>query len=135
MISLTEDLPSLLSSMRMGGERIRQIVLSLRNFSRLDEAEMKPVDIHEGIDNTLLILKSRLKLTSAKFEIQVIKAYEKLPPVNCYAGQLNQVFMNLLGNAIDALDETPNPVITIHTELISRQKSVSCSSISTHPRR
>ncbi|MBG1269446.1 GAF domain-containing protein [Nostoc sp. WHI] len=119
---LTQDLPSLLSSMRMGGERIRQIVLSLRNFSRLDEAEMKPVDIHEGIENTLLILKSRLKLTSAKFEIQVIKAYENLPPVDCYAGQLNQVFMNLLGNAIDALDETPNPIITIHTELI-RQKS------------
>ncbi|MEH2317022.1 GAF domain-containing protein [Nostoc sp.] len=120
---LRQDLPSLLSSMRMGAERIRQIVLSLRNFSRLDEAEMKPVDIHEGIDNTLLILKSRLKLTSAKFEIQVIKAYENLPPVDCYAGQLNQVFMNLLGNAIDALDETPNPIITIETELISRQKS------------
>ncbi|MEH2459108.1 GAF domain-containing protein [Nostoc sp.] len=120
---IRQDLPSLLSSMRMGAERIRQIVLSLRNFSRLDEAEMKPVDIHEGIDNTLLILKSRLKLTSAKFEIQVIKAYENLPPVDCYAGQLNQVFMNLLGNAIDALDETPNPIITIETELISRQKS------------
>jgi signal transduction histidine kinase len=120
---LTQDLPSLLSSMRMGAERIRQIVLSLRNFSRLDEAEMKPVNIHEGIDNTLLILKSRLKLTNAKFEIQVIKAYENLPPVDCYAGQLNQVFMNLLGNAIDALDETPNPIITIQTELISRQKS------------
>ncbi|PZV09368.1 MAG: hypothetical protein DCF22_18640 [Leptolyngbya sp.] len=125
---LTEDLPSLLSSMRMGAERIRQIVLSLRNFSRLDEAEMKPVDIHEGIDNTLLILKSRLKLTSAKFEIQVIKEYGNLPLVDCYAGQLNQVFMNLLGNAIDALDETPNPIITIQTELILRQKSSAHSS-------
>jgi signal transduction histidine kinase len=122
---LMQDLPNLLSSMQMGGERIRQIVLSLRNFSRLDEAEMKPVDIHEGIDNTLLILKSRLKLTSAKFEIQVIKAYENLPPVDCYAGQLNQVFMNLLGNAIDALDETPNPIITIQTELISRESGSS----------
>ncbi|MEH2105920.1 GAF domain-containing sensor histidine kinase [Nostoc sp.] len=120
---LMQDLPNLLSSMQMGGERIRQIVLSLRNFSRLDQAEMKPVDIHEGIENTLLILKSRLKLTSAKFEIQVIKAYENLPPVDCYAGQLNQVFMNLLGNAIDALDETPNPIVTIQTELISREKS------------
>ncbi|MDZ7951263.1 GAF domain-containing protein [Nostoc sp. DedQUE09] len=120
---LMQDLPNLLSSMQMGGERIRQIVLSLRNFSRLDEAEMKPVDIHEGIENTLLILKSRLKLTSAKFEIQVIKAYDNLPPVDCYAGQLNQVFMNLLGNAIDALDETPNPIVTIQTELISREKS------------
>ncbi|MEH1939737.1 MAG: GAF domain-containing protein [Nostoc sp.] len=122
---LMQDLPNLLSSMQMGGERIRQIVLSLRNFSRLDEAEMKPVDIHEGIENTLLILKSRLKLTSAKFEIQVIKAYENLPPVDCYAGQLNQVFMNLLGNAIDALDETPNPIVTIQTELISRESGSS----------
>ena len=122
---LMQDLPNLLASMQMGGERIRQIVLSLRNFSRLDEAEMKPVDIHEGIENTLLILKSRLKLTSAKFEIQVIKAYENLPPVDCYAGQLNQVFMNLLGNAIDALDETPNPIITIQTELISRESGSS----------
>ncbi|MCC5651128.1 GAF domain-containing protein [Nostoc sp. XA013] len=129
---LTQDLPSLLSSMRMGAERIRQIVLSLRNFSRLDEAEMKPVNIHEGIDNTLLILKSRLKLTSAKFEIQVIKAYENLPPVDCYAGQLNQVFMNLLGNAIDALDETPNPIITIQTELISRQSDSSDLSQPSH---
>jgi signal transduction histidine kinase len=120
---LSEDLPSLLSSMRMGADRIRQIVLSLRNFSRLDQAEMKPVDIHEGIDNTLLILKSRLKLTSAKFEIQVIKDYAELPPVDCYAGQLNQVFMNILGNAIDALDEIPNPIITIHTELITGQKN------------
>ncbi|MEX0271380.1 GAF domain-containing protein [Leptolyngbyaceae cyanobacterium UHCC 1019] len=120
---LSEDLPSLLSSMRMGGERIRQIVLSLRNFSRLDEAEMKPVNIHEGIDNTLLILKSRLKLTSAKFEIRVTKNYGNLRPVDCYAGQLNQVFMNILGNAIDALDETSNPTITIHTELINRSKN------------
>ncbi|MDX2244718.1 MAG: GAF domain-containing protein [Leptolyngbyaceae cyanobacterium bins.302] len=120
---LMEDLPSLLSSMRMGADRIRQIVLSLRNFSRLDEAEMKPVDIHEGIDNTLLILKNRLKLTSAKFEIQVIKDYGNLPPIECYAGQLNQVFMNILGNAIDALDEIPNPTITIHTELMSEQKN------------
>jgi signal transduction histidine kinase len=120
---LSQDLPSLLSSMRMGGERIRKIVLSLRNFSRLDEADRKAVDIHEGIDNTLLILKNRLKLTSAKFEIQVIKEYGNLPRVECYAGQLNQVFMNLLSNAIDALDETSNPTITIQTQLINGQES------------
>jgi signal transduction histidine kinase len=120
---LSEDLPSLLSSMRMGGDRIRQIVLSLRNFSRLDEADKKVVDIHEGIDNTLVILKNRLKLTNAKFEIQVIKEYGNLPRVECYAGQLNQVFMNILSNAIDALDEIPNPSITIHTQLINRQES------------
>lgn len=127
---LTEDLPSLLSSMRMGAERIRQIVLSLRNFSRLDEAEMKPVDIHEGIDNTLLILKSRLKLTSIKCEIQVIKKYGDLPLVDCYAGQLNQVFMNILSNAIDALDETRNPSIIIHTEVMNRQKNNNDSDLS-----
>lgn len=120
---LTEDLPRLLSSMRMGAERIRQIVLSLRNFSRHDEAEMKPVDIHEGIDNTLLILKNRLKLTLANFEIQVIKEYGILPPVECYAGQLNQVFMNVLSNAIDALDETPNPAITISTYLMNGEQN------------
>lgn len=102
---LLEDLSKLLSSMKMGADRIRQIVLSLRNFSRLDEAEMKPVDIHEGIDNTLLILHHRLKETAENHSIQIIKEYGKLPLVECYAGQLNQVFMNLLTNAIDALEE------------------------------
>jgi signal transduction histidine kinase len=116
---LAEDLPKLLSSMRIGVDRIRQIVLSLRNFSRLDQAEKKRVDIHEGIDNTLVILQSRLKSNSAGSDIQIIKAYENLPLVDCYAGQLNQVFMNLLSNAIDALDEVvDNPTITIRTELV-----------------
>jgi signal transduction histidine kinase len=98
---LTEDFTKILSSMKMGTERIRQIVLSLRNFSRLDESEMKPVDIHEGIENTLLILNHRLK-----FGIDVIKEYENLPLVECYPAQLNQVFMNIISNAIDALEET-----------------------------
>lgn len=102
---IAEDLPKLLSSMMSGAERIRQIVLSLRNFSRLDEAEMKPVDIHEGIDSTLLILQSRLKPTSSSPAIQVIKEYSELAKVECYAGQLNQVFMNVLANAIEALDD------------------------------
>lgn len=115
---LVEDLPKLLASMRMGTDRIRQIVLSLRNFSRLDESEVKPVDIHEGIDNTLMILQSRLKSNSIGHSIQVTKAYASLPLAECYAGQLNQVFMNLLGNAIDALDEVSNPTITITTELL-----------------
>ncbi|MEG4118317.1 ATP-binding protein [Microcoleus sp. N9_B4] len=100
---LSEDLSKLLSSMKMGTERIQQIVLSLRNFSRLDEAEMKPVDIHEGIDSTLLILKS--KITTA---IKVIKNYGKLPLVECYPSQLNQVFMNIIANAADALLSNPN---------------------------
>ncbi|GAA6615967.1 ATP-binding protein [Scytonema sp. NUACC26] len=100
---LQEDVPKTLTSMKVGAQRIREIVLTLRNFSRLDEAEMKPVDIHEGIESTLLILQNSLKETSAHPEIEVIKDYASLPPVECYAGQLNQVFMNILTNAIDAL--------------------------------
>jgi signal transduction histidine kinase len=102
---VARDFPKLLGSMKEGANRITQIVLSLRNFSRLDEAECKQVDIHEGIDNTLLILQHRLKQQSKHPEIQVIKEYGQLPLVECYPGQLNQVFMNLLSNAIDALEE------------------------------
>jgi signal transduction histidine kinase len=98
---ITEDLLKIFESMKIGSERIRQIVLSLRNFSRLDEAQMKLVDIHEGIDNTLLILNSRLK-----HGIEVIKNYGELPEIECYPAQLNQVFMNILVNAIDALEES-----------------------------
>ncbi|HEY9750716.1 MAG TPA: ATP-binding protein, partial [Allocoleopsis sp.] len=101
---LEEDFTRILASMQVGAERIRQIVLSLRNFSRLDEAEMKPVDIHQGIDNTLVILQNQLKPRPGYSGIEVIKEYGELPLVNCYAGQLNQVFMNLLSNAIDALE-------------------------------
>lgn len=101
---LKQDLPKLLSSMQTGTERIREIVLSLRNFSRLDEAEMKAVDLHEGLDSTLVILGNRLK-TPGQAGIEVIRHYGDLPPVQCYAGQLNQVFMHVLSNAIDALEE------------------------------
>ncbi|ARV60451.1 serine/threonine protein kinase [Nostocales cyanobacterium HT-58-2] len=100
---LAQDLPKLLDSMNVGSSRIRNIILSLRNFSRLDEAEMKPVDIHEGIDNTLMILQHRLKSKNEALEIEVIKEYIQLPKITCYAGQINQVFMNILSNAIDAL--------------------------------
>lgn len=99
-----KDLPNLMRSMKVGADRLHEIVLSLRNFSRLDEAEMKLADIHEGIDSTLLILKNRLKAKGESPEIQVIKEYGVLPLVECYAGQLNQVFMNLISNAIDALE-------------------------------
>ena len=103
---IKEDLPKILRSMKMGADRIREIVLLLRNFSRLDESEMKQVDIHEGINNTLIILAHRLKSKSIECPgIQVVKDYGQLPPVQCYAGQLNQVFMNILTNAIDAIDE------------------------------
>lgn len=103
---VAQDLPKLLSSMKVGADRIREIVLSLRNFSRLDQAEVKPVNVHEGIDSTLLILQHRFKTTASRPAIEVVKEYGDLPIVECFAGQLNQVFMNLLANAIDALHET-----------------------------
>ncbi len=102
---LIEDLPKLLSSIKIGAERIRQIVTSLRIFSRMDEAEYKAVDIHEGIESTLMILQNRLKAKPDHPEIKIIKEYGNLPLIECYAGQLNQVFMNLLSNAIDAIEE------------------------------
>ena len=118
--------------MKMGSNRIREIVLSLRNFSRLDEADMKAVDIHEGIDNTLLILQSRLKESVQHQGVEVIKKYGTIPLVECYVGQLNQVFMNLISNAIDALQDSGNnyPIInqqnpdqiTIETALIDQNK-------------
>jgi two-component system, NtrC family, sensor kinase len=101
---IIKDFPKTLNSMQLGTERIREIVLSLRNFSRLDESEMKSVDVHEGIESTLLILRNRLNLSSSS-EIEIIKNYGDLPAIDCYAGQLNQVFMNLISNAIDALEE------------------------------
>ncbi|MGD1895849.1 MAG: response regulator [Phormidesmis sp.] len=100
---LAEDLPKLLASMQVGTDRIRDIVLSLRIFSRLDEAEVKDVNIHEGIDSTLLILNSRINSLITAVPINIVKEYGKLPKVKCYPGQLNQVFMNILRNAIDAL--------------------------------
>jgi PAS domain S-box-containing protein len=125
---LIEDLPNILSSMKMGTERIYEIVLTLRNFSRLDEVQMKPVNIHEGIDTTLLILRDRLKEKSGHSAISIIKEYGNLPLVECHAGQLNQVFMNILSNAIDTMrqpdpDDSPEGIqnqsstITIHTEV------------------
>ncbi|MEG4859800.1 PAS domain S-box protein [Microcoleus sp. K1-B6] len=102
---MAEDLRKVMGSMQVGSERIRQIVLSLRNFSRLDESAMKPVDIHAGIESTLLILQHRLKSRDSRPEIEVIKEFGKLPLVECYASQLNQVFMNIIANAIDAIEE------------------------------
>jgi len=102
---LMEDLPKILASMKLGANRIREIVLSLRNFSRHDEAQMKPVNIHEGLDSTLLILQHQLNANGGVAEIRVIKEYGNLPLVVCYASQLNQVFMNIIINAIEALKE------------------------------
>ncbi|MBD2518381.1 HAMP domain-containing protein [Nostoc sp. FACHB-973] len=122
---LTEDLPKMLTSMKIGANRIREIVLSLRIFSRLDEAEFKNADIHEGIDSTLLILQHRLKSQSARPKITVIKEYSEIPKIQCFAGQLNQVFMNILANAIDALEEAfqngfcPDPIIRISSAQVN----------------
>ncbi|MTJ47380.1 two-component sensor histidine kinase [Dolichospermum sp. UHCC 0259] len=102
---LKEDFTKLLQSMQIGAERIKAIIQSLRNFSRLDEAEIKEVDIHEGIDGTLMILSHRFKETNNNAKITLIKEYGSLPLVNCYPSQLNQVFMNILANAIDAVSD------------------------------
>ncbi|NJL03054.1 MAG: hypothetical protein HC838_02025 [Spirulinaceae cyanobacterium RM2_2_10] len=130
---LEEDLPRIISSMQMGSKRIREIVLSLRNFSRLDESELKPVDIHEGIDSTLLLLQNRVKPKPESPGVEITKVYGDIPKIECYASQLNQVFMNLLVNALDVLDEynadrsfqdlKQNPAtITITTEVTEQSK-------------
>jgi signal transduction histidine kinase len=114
-----QDLNKIMSSMRVGTERIRQIVLSLKTFSRMDEAEFKEVSIHDGIDSTLLILQHKLEKQNCE-SIQIIKDYDDLPLVECYAGQLNQVFMNVIANAIDALEDKniSDPQIKIRTSAI-----------------
>jgi signal transduction histidine kinase len=120
---LKDDFIKLLESMKTGADRISEIVLALRNFSRLDEAERKAADLNQGIESTLMILQHRLKPQSPRPVIEVIKDYGKLPLVQCYPGQLNQVFMNLLINAIDALEEESEkdinfvPQIRICTEV------------------
>ena len=115
---IQEDLPKLLASMKIGTDRIREIVLSLRNFSRLDEAQLKSADLHEGLDSTLIILHHRLTQTPGH-PIALEKNYGNLPNVQCYAGLLNQVFMNLISNAIDALENTQKPKITLSTHVTS----------------
>ncbi len=134
---IASDLPKLLTSMQRGTDRIRTIVQSLRNFSRLDEADMKKVDVHDGIESTLLILQHRLKAKGKQPEIQILKEYGDLPPIECYPGELNQVFMNILLNAIEALKPSeagcpespsslsphPSPAITICTSIIDNAQS------------
>jgi signal transduction histidine kinase len=114
---LRADLPRVIASMKTGTSRIQEIVTSLRNFSRMDESEFKSVDLHDGIDSTLLILQHRLKLNHDRPEIKLIKHYGALPPVDCAAGLVNQVFMNLLSNAIDALELVSQPEIQICTTI------------------
>ncbi|MGD2183194.1 GAF domain-containing protein [Lusitaniella coriacea] len=126
---MRQDLPKLLNSMKFGAERIREIVKSLRTFSRLDEAEVKDVDLHDNINSTLMILQNRLKATRDRAKIEIIKEYGTLPRVECYAGQLNQVFINIISNAIDALEESivrkqesrKPATLSIRTEVLDRQ--------------
>jgi len=124
---LMDDFGKLITSMQMGVDRIRQIVLSLRNFSRMDEAEMKAVDIHEVIDSTLMILQHRLQSGKTNTCIQVMREYDELPLVECFPGQLNQVFMNILANAIDALEGSSkftNYEATVTAELETKIQKV-----------
>jgi signal transduction histidine kinase len=122
---IREDLIKILQSMKVGSERIKQIILSLRNFSRLDESDMKAVDLHTGIESTLLILQNRLQGNNNQSKIEVIKEYGKLPDVTCYASEMNQVFMSVISNAIDALKQgiktNKNPWIRIQTEVIEKE--------------
>ncbi|HIK27985.1 MAG: PAS domain-containing sensor histidine kinase [Oscillatoriaceae bacterium SKW80] len=119
---IIQDLPKVLESMQTGANRIREIVLKLRNFSRLDEAPMKSVDIHEGLENTLMILQHRIK--SVPGGIEIIKDFGNLPKVECCAAQLNQVFINILANAIDAIETQAKPgLIVIRTEIGHRKPS------------
>ncbi len=121
---IREDLPRLIASIRGGSDRIREIVVNLRNFSRMDESERKEADIHEGIDSTLVMLQHRLD----ENQIELIKEYGELPTIECYPGQLNQVFINILSNAIDALSDrpklSPNPAISDDGETIPRNISI-----------
>jgi signal transduction histidine kinase len=129
---LSEDLPQLLNSMQVGVDRIQQIILSLRIFSRADNGQMTLVDIHQGLDSTLMILGNRLKANSKRPAIEVIKKYGNIPLVKCYGGQLNQVFMNILSNAIDGLEQAIKtqksftPSITIQTEVSDDNRIVIC---------
>ncbi|MGE5655725.1 MAG: response regulator [Actinomycetota bacterium] len=132
---LAEDLPKLLTSMHQGIARLQDISLSLRTFARADMASKMEFQIHEGIDSTLMLLKHRLKARGSRPEIQVSKQYCQLPPISCYPGQLNQVFMNLIANAIDAFDDlnehnskgemAPREhTITITTSVVPEQENV-----------
>ncbi|QYO62811.1 sensor histidine kinase [Leptolyngbya sp. 7M] len=102
---LLEDLPQMIDSMKLGIDRIRDVMQSLRNYSRQDGKEKQWTDLHMGLNTTLMILSHRLKAKPDCLAIRVVKQYGELPPFKCYSGQLNQVFMNLIANAIDAIEE------------------------------
>jgi urea transport system substrate-binding protein len=135
---LIKDLPKTIASMEIGADRIRHLVGSLRNFSRTDRGEMHSINLHEGIDSTLLILRNRFKGNGQRSSIELIEEYGELPQVDCYPSQINQVFLNLINNAIDALEEfgvgncwhlvtgqtIANPTIWIRTEKLNDDRVV-----------
>lgn len=132
---LLEDLPKIISSMKLGSERIKNISTSLQTFSRTDTTNLIKANLHEGINSTLLILKHRLKANDFRPAIEVIQKYGDLPEIECYPGKLNQVFMNLIANAIDAIDESINgldahkiaanpPQVKIITEVLENNNTV-----------
>ncbi|ALF53335.1 chemotaxis protein CheY [Nostoc piscinale CENA21] len=133
---LYEDLPKLLLSMHQGIERLKDISLSLRTFARADISSKVEFQIHEGLDSTIMLLKHRLKDQGDRPKIEVVAQYSELPPITCYPGQLNQVFMNIIANAIDAFDDLHQNVskqaispcqytITITTSVDNQQETVS----------
>ncbi|PAX53348.1 sensor histidine kinase [Brunnivagina elsteri] len=132
---ITEDLQKLLNSMNLASERIEEISASLRTFSRADTLEKVPCNLHEGIDSTLLILKYRLKANDKRPAIEIIKNYSNLPKINCFLGQLNQVFTNIIANAIDAIDTSisgqifadipaKSLEINIYTKFLTQEKMI-----------
>lgn len=129
---VAQDVFQLLKSMQVGSDRISQIVSGLRTFSRLDEAEYKAADLHEGLDSTLMILQHRLRANGDHPAINVIKHYDQLPKIQCFAGQINQVFMNILANAIDAVQDCYNQRTPIENEDSQGCITITTSTINTH---
>ena len=126
---IRDDFPKVLNSMKTGADRIRQLILTLRNFSRLDEGGLKKVDLHEGLDSTVFVLNYRLTHSPRSIQIQVIKTYDKFPKIECYADELNQVFLYLLNNAIDSLEQNKptSPILRINTKYHRNDKTVEVS--------
>jgi len=126
---IRDDFPKVLNSMKTGADRIRQLILTLRNFSRLDEGGLKKVDLHEGLDSTLFVLNYRLTQSHHSVQIEVIKKYDEFPKIECYADELNQVFLHLLNNAIDSLEEnkSTSPTLRINTKYHHNDKTVEVS--------
>lgn len=126
---IQDDFPKVLNSMKAGADRIRQLILTLRNFSRLDEGGLKQVDLHQGLESTLFILNYRLTQSHRGIPIEVVKKYDEFPKIECYADELNQAFLHLLNNAIDSLESnnSNSPILRINTKYYPDNKTVEVS--------